>query len=154
MEAFLEGEAIDLTRSDTHSVPLQYAVGYIRNPTSLKTQRIHLVIDSGSEKTYIRESIAHQQNLNWKTEVNHRVCMFAINDVTALVSGVVDFEIQRTDGKFVRLMGHTITQISKKCELKAIPLSINDRNLVQALCKREELSEKNEISGIGNYNRK
>ncbi|MCP3661553.1 MAG: DUF1759 domain-containing protein, partial [Gammaproteobacteria bacterium] len=138
----VEGERIDLTRSDTDSVPLQYAVGYIRNPTSLETKKVHLIIDSGSEKTYIRESIARRHNLDWKAKVDLKVCTFANNKVTALVSGVVDFEIQCIDGKFVRLTGHTITQISKKCQLKAIPLSQTDRNLVQTLCKREEVSEK------------
>ncbi len=105
-------------------------------------QKVNLIIDSGSEKTYIRESIAREQNLDWKAEVNLRVCTFANNEVTALVSGVVDFEIQCTDGKFVRLTGHIITQISRKCKLKAIPLSETDKILVQTLCKREEVSEK------------
>ncbi len=84
-------------------------------------------------------------HLEWKRSVDLQLCVFANNEIKAFISGIVDFKIERTDGNFTCLTGHTVTQISKGCHIRAIPMNPNDRAIVRSVCKRKEISEKERI---------
>ena len=126
-------EIIDLSKTNLNTVsPLQYVQAKIRNPSTKETISVNLLLDTGCECTYLKESIAEKLNLTKRGKTNLQVGTFGTNNLLPLQSYLVDFEIFTVDGKIVRLTANTNKHLAT-CQIKAIKLIDTDRFSINSL---------------------
>ncbi len=109
--------------SSGECVLMQTAKAEIKNPNSSSSAEVRLLLDSGSQRTYITENLADRLNLKKMGEQEIRLATFGTETPKVIKTSSTEISIKLNNGKYMKLSANIVPTISGSVQRKTIKLS-------------------------------
>lgn len=159
--AHLSGEISDLTEqsacanenvliSSGEVVLMQTATCQINNPANSKSDIIRLILDSGSQRTYITEKLAEQLQLTRENEEEIKLVTFGCENPKTIKTTRTKLSLKLKNGQYFEISANIVPVISGVVQRKAMKLnsSKNLEHLVSSLDLADSIPNEFESSSI------
>ena len=94
------------------TVLMQTAKTVVHNPSKLKTEEIRLLLDSGSQRTYIIEALARKLNLKYEAIDQASVVTFGSDKPQTVRTPKVYLKMKLADGNFMTIDANVVPKIT------------------------------------------
>lgn len=120
-------------------VLMQTAYTRVRNPTNQSKQEVRILLDSGSQRTYITERLAKTLKLKKENEQEIRLVTFGSDKTKVIKTASTKVSIQLKDGKDMTITANIVPNITGVIQRK--PVTISDRKRFDALVENLSLAD-------------
>jgi len=103
-------------------VLMQTAKAEIQNPTNANTQPIRLLLDTGSQRTYITENLAEQLGLVNGDEQEIKLVTFGSKKTKVIKTPSTALKIKLNNGKHLNVHANIVPDITGTIQRKPISL--------------------------------
>ncbi|XP_060575739.1 uncharacterized protein LOC132733143 [Ruditapes philippinarum] len=131
-------------------VLMQTATTEVNNPNGNGAQNIRVLLDCGSQRTYITQKLADNLKLKGTKEEEIKLVTFGSDKTTVLRTKTATLNMKLNDGKFMPLVVNIVPVISGNIQRRKMDLtsSSNLNHLIQSLDLADTISTKNEMTSI------
>ncbi|MEW8547947.1 MAG: aspartyl protease family protein, partial [Candidatus Thiodiazotropha sp.] len=130
-------------------VLMQTAKTEIRNPENDKSETVRLLLDSGSQRTYITENLAEKLKLKKTGEQEIRLATFGTETPKVIKTASTEISLKLNNGDYLNLSANIVPTISGTIQRKSIRLSMeNLGHLVKSVELADSIPSENESSTI------
>ncbi len=131
---------------DAVAMPLLKVI--IRNPISNLCVEVSALLDSGSKRTYILDSVVQKLDLVRSSPRIINTVTFKARRHRQIESSHVNFELRFSNGSFFEFSGNTTDIISEPFTVDAIPMTEADRRITNDLVLASPIPEKRQVAQI------
>ena len=115
-------DAENVLVSSGEMVLMQTATTHIRNPASGSRENVRLLLDSGSQRTYITEALARKLNLRMG-EVNEiSLITFGSEKPKTIRTPTTVLEIELTDSSILKINANVVPNITRSIQRRPVNL--------------------------------
>ena len=144
------GQHENVLVSSNESVLMQTAqVEVVNSETSAKTQ-IRLLLDSGSQRTYVSEKLADQLGLVRGEEQEIKVATFGSKAVKVIITPTTKLDIKLNNNKYMTVCANIVPDITGTIHRKAVKLTRSDQivHLINSLDMADTIPSESEYSSV------
>ena len=120
-------------------VLMQAALTEVKNPETLETAPVRLLLDSGSHRSYISERLARELNLKSDGEQDIRVVTFGSMASKRITTKFTKLDVKLKNGKHIQITINIVPVISE--ELQRRPLKDLSSDSVKDIVSSVELAD-------------
>jgi hypothetical protein len=131
-------------------VLMQTALTEIKNPARILSQQVRLLFDSGSQRSYISEKLAHRLCLQEEGEHDIHVVTFGNQKAKTIKTKYTTLQVKLMNGKFMQISVNIVPLISGEMQRRPIDeLSCDKVNeILSSVQLADDLPRESEISPI------
>ncbi|MCG8034488.1 MAG: DUF1759 domain-containing protein [Candidatus Thiodiazotropha taylori] len=119
-------------------VLMQTATTEIRNPKNANCETVRLLLDSGSQRTYITEKLAEKLKLKKTGEQELRLATFGTESPKVIRTASTEIRLKLNNGKYLNLSANIVPTISGTIQRKSLKIS---SDYLEHLMKSVELAD-------------
>ena len=131
-------------------VLMQAAKSEVRNPLNSKSDIVRILLDSGSQRTYVTEKLAEQLQLTREKEEEIKLTTFGSDTLQTIKTTQTKLNIKLKNGQFLEISANIIPVISGTVQRKAMKIrsSENLEHLVSSLDLADTIPRESESSSV------
>ena len=136
--------------SSGEMVLMQTAKSEIKNPTNAKSNIVRILLDSGSQRTYITEELANKLQLAKNKEEMIKLVTFGSEKPQIIKTVQTKLSLKLKNGQYLEISANIVPVISGTVQRKAIKfcLSENIDHLVSSLDLADRIPRESESSPV------
>ena len=135
--------------SSREFVLMQTATTEVKNPDSTRSETIRLLLDSGSQRTYITENLAEKLKLKKTGEQEIKLATFGTGSPKVIQTASSEICLGHNNGKHLNLSANIVPTISGSIQRKSMKLSSEHlEHLVKSVELADSIPSENESSTI------
>ena len=123
IEEFSEGFACageEALVSSGEMVLMQTAKAVIKSPNNSEVENVRILLDSGSQRTYVTESLAHKLKLKRESEEEIKLITFGSDKPKTVKTTQTQLSIKLNNGEYLQVSANIVPIISGTVQRKAI----------------------------------
>ena len=118
---------------------MQTAKSEVKNPTKSKCEIVRILLDSGSQRTYITEKLAEQLQLTREKEEEIKLVTFGSDTAKTIKTTQTKLSLKLKNGAYLELSANIVQVISGSVQRKA--MKINSSKHFEHLVSSLELAD-------------
>ncbi|MCG8033321.1 MAG: DUF1759 domain-containing protein, partial [Candidatus Thiodiazotropha taylori] len=136
--------------SNGEVVLMQTATCKIENPANSKSETVRLILDSGSQRTYITEKLAEQLQLNKESEEEIKIVTFGSEQPKTIKTKRTTLCLKLKNGQYFQINANVVPVISGSVQRKTMKVnsSENFEHLVSSLDLADNIPNECESSSV------
>lgn len=136
--------------STGESVLMQTTTVEVKTPMGERSVKTRLLLDSGSQRTYVSKSLAEQLGLKTEKSEEIKIVTFGNNKPKVVKTYSTTLSLKLNDGKFMNISANIVPVISGDLQRKKIDMSSADnlKHLLKSLDLADSIPMEYEITSV------